>query len=409
MQEAHLTSLRMDRTPAGGSGRAWGGRVVRWAAAVWLLVASAAGAQEKFQLKEKGFEKAIAFHPDSPEGKLQRVRKELAAGEGKAAYKLADRWIKDHPNHNLRPEAYLLRADSWVVMKDYYSALFDYEYVVRGFPGTDAFNIAMDREFKIAQAFAQGLKRKFLGMQILSATDTAEEIFIRIQERAPGSALAERAGKELADYYYNQSEMDLAVEAYELFLKNYPQSQWKQHGMLRLIQANIATFKWPEFDVTGLLEAQRRLLDYKAAFPAGAEKVGADALLLKLEESIASRGLLVAQWYDRKGKLVSAKYLYQRLITDHPRTGAAIESLKRLKQIDPTLYEDANQRLKAAGAAAPDNRPAVPPTNPPPVPGTLQPAPAPPPAGRAAHVRSSRGTAASARAIPAAAAPPPGR
>lgn len=358
-------------------GRGW----LPAAVALWLVFASAAGAQEKFQLKDKGFEKAVAFHPDSPEGRLQRVRKELAAGEGKAAYKLADRWIKDYPNHKLRPEAYLLRGDSWVVMKDYYSALFDYEYVVRGFPGTDAFNIAMDREFKIAQAFAQGLKRKFLGMQILSATDTAEEIFIRIQERAPGSALAERAGKELADYYYNQSEMDLAVEAYELFVKNYPQSQWKQHGMLRLIQANIATFKGPEFDVTGLLEAQRRLLDYKAAFPAGAERVGADALLLKLEESIASRGLLVAQWYDRKGKQVSAKYLYQRLISDHPRTGAAIASLKRLKEIDPTLYEDANQRMKMVGTAAQETKPETPgPATPAqPLPGTLQPAqPAPP-------------------------------
>jgi outer membrane protein assembly factor BamD (BamD/ComL family) len=82
-------------------------------------------------------------------------------------------------------------------------------------------------------------------MRLLDAGDVAEELLIRIQERLPGSRLAELAGIELADYYFARRKMDLAAEMYSIFLQNNPRSEFVSKARRRLIYAHLASFKGP--------------------------------------------------------------------------------------------------------------------------------------------------------------------
>lgn len=305
--------------------------------AVVLCFGHPLGAQEKFEMGREGFEKVHEPTPGTPEGELQVVRRLIAQGKGKAARDAAKEWIKANPNHPLLVEAYLLRGDARVSYGRLYEALYDYEYVVRMYPESEQFNTAMEREMAIAEAFARGAKRHVLGMRIMPAAGEAEEIYIRIQERAPGSKLAERAGIELADYYYRRSEMGLAAEAYGLFLDNYPNSQWREHATRRQVLANLATFRGPRFDATGLVEAQSRLKDYKDDFPASAEQFGTDGLLTRIDESLATRTFLVGDWYEDRGKNVSAMVMYRRVAKEHPGTAAALRALERIEAIEPRV------------------------------------------------------------------------
>lgn len=307
-------------------------------AAGWL--SAPAAAQERYELNERGFERVEAPDPDTPEGRLQEVRRLIAEGETEEATERAKRWIKEHPNHPLLPDAYLLRGDARVAREKYYKALFDYEYVIRAYPGSEQFQTALERELTIADAFARGVKREFLGLRVLPAGSEAEELYIRIQERAPGSKIAERAGIELADYYYRGSEMRLAAEAYDLFLKNYPRSQWREHAMKRQILANLATFKGPRFDATGLIEAQRRLEDYRSDFPAAAEQIGAESLLTRVDETLAVRAYLIAEWYEGRGNAVAARAMYKRVLRDHGGSNAARKAVERLRALEPELFVD---------------------------------------------------------------------
>ena len=321
------------------------------ALAIGLLTAVAApplSAQETFELGEEGFEKVESPDPSTPEGRLQVARRALAAGHPERAVELASRWIDRHPGHPLLPEAYLLRADAKAAQERFYDALYDYEMVLRSFPGSDAFDTALERELKIAQAFARGVKRRLWGLRIATAYSEAEEILIRIQERAPGSKIAERAGIELADFYYRRSDMELAATAYDLFLQNYPDSQWAAHALRRQVMANLASFQGPRFDATNLLEARSRLRDYQDIFPAAAERIGAEALLTRIDETLARRSLLVAQWYERQDNDVSAIFMYKRLIEEHPGSAAAREALGRLRELDPELFRAPVRESEAA-------------------------------------------------------------
>ncbi|MDX1564140.1 MAG: outer membrane protein assembly factor BamD, partial [Phycisphaeraceae bacterium] len=159
--------------------------------------------------------------------------------------------------------------------------------------------------------------------------------FIRIWERREGSDLAERALFEMAQMQYRLGYMRRAVDAYDMFLINYPKSQWAQHAMKKLVQAALATFKGPRYDPTGLLEARRRLLDFQQRFPAAARQMDAVAILNRVDESLAARSLSVGRWYERNRKWISAREVYLRILKDPKlsKTASAREATQRLKAL----------------------------------------------------------------------------
>lgn len=300
---------------------------------VVLACSSSAFGQQRYELSEGDWQKTKQFDPATPEGMLQTIRQEMAQDNHRTAQDLASEWIENYPNHPMLVEAYLLRADARVSRHYYYKALFDYEFIIRSYPASEQFQTALEREYEIARLFSSGMKRRLWGMRILPAHGDGEEIFIRTQERSPGSELGEKASLSLGDYYFTESRMEDASVAYDLFLQNYPMSAHREGVLLRLIQTNLATFKGPEFDSKGLLEAAQRIKQYQNEYPASAERIGADALLVRIDESLALKAYKTGQWFEDRGRTVSAVLLYQRVIRDHSQTAAARESLERLQTL----------------------------------------------------------------------------
>lgn len=291
----------------------------------------AALGQESYTLGGSGqWQQQASAEADSPAGQLQAARRALAEGRHDHARKLADAWLKKYGDDPLAVEAYLLRADARAASGNYYKALFDYEHVIRTFPASEQFFTALEREYHIAMLYSQGLNRTLLGMPILPATGEAEELLIRMQERAPGSDLGERASIALGDHYYRLGQWSGAADAYDLFLVNYPRSRFREHAMLRLIQANLAQFRGSQYDPTGLIQATQYLKRYQQEFPAAASKLGAETLLEEIRGATGEKLLYSASWYDRRHEQVSAAFLYRRLAEQFPDTTAGREALRRL-------------------------------------------------------------------------------
>ncbi len=298
-----------------------------------LVTAPAALAQESYELDAGEWEKTSVYQPGTPEAELQNARRLLAEDQPEEAIEIIDEWLKQHRLHEMAPDAYLLRGDAKVALGNYYKALFDYEYLLRSYPESPAFEKGLEREFEIARIYAGGVKRKLLGMRIIPAGGEAEELFIRIQERSPGSNLGERASLALADYYFEKGDMNSAAEAYDLFLLNYPNTEYREGAMLRLIQANFATFKGPRFDATGLIDALQRIETFEEEYPVTAERIGTEAMRIRIDESLAAKVLNSAQWYEKRGQRVSASVMYREVIQDHPQTSAAQIAIRRLKEL----------------------------------------------------------------------------
>jgi len=315
----------------------WPARTGRLANVLTLLVTGAltavsATAQQTYSLTDDDQWTQVGEpDPATPEGQLALARQALARNA--AALELASQWIDSHERHALVPEAYLLRGDAKAALGNEYQALFDYEYVARRYPGSDVFVPALEREYEIAKGYAEGRKRKLWGMRIVDATETAEELLIRIQERLGGSRLAEQAGMALADFYFRRGDMTLAVEAYDLFIENYPRSEQIDKAKRRLIYANLALFKGPEFDPAGLYEARLRLRELQRFEPVLAERIGAEAILTRIDEKDAEKLLTTARYYVRTGNYVSAEFTVRRLVKQYPLSVAATDALRMIPDI----------------------------------------------------------------------------
>jgi outer membrane assembly lipoprotein YfiO len=305
------------------------------------LTAVAAGQSQEFKLDGSDrWRETREIDPMSDEGQILSMRKSLEANDPGRARTLADRFIESRPLSPLRAEALLVRADALYALDDEYNALFDYEEICRRYPGSEVFVTALEREFEIAKMYAAGRKRKFFGtFRIVSTYEDAQELLIRIQERLPGSELAERAGLELADFYFNNRELTLAADAYDLFLENYPKSQHVTKAQLRLIYSYIAAFKGPSYDLTGLLEAKTRLRSLQVTDPALSQQIGADAILVRVSESEATKLLTTADWYWKTGDAISAELFLRRIVKQYPDSVACLDALRVIPQVLAKLPE----------------------------------------------------------------------
>ncbi|MCA9286282.1 MAG: outer membrane protein assembly factor BamD [Phycisphaerales bacterium] len=308
--------------------------------ALLVVVPTAAAQDQEYVLgDDDAWKLPQEVDPASPEGQAIAIRLALANGEYERVNQLATSWLERNDPNPFRAEVLLARGDALLGMGDEYKALYDYEAVATLYPGSDVFVTALEREFDIAVKYANGMKRKLWGIRWIGTDDEAQELLIRIQERLPSSNLAERAGMELADYYFRKREMRLAADSYDLFIENYPRSAQISKARLRLIYAFLASFKGPEFDASGLIEARGAIRALEVTEPATAQQIGSDALLVRIDESIAAKLLVQSQWYFKRKDPIAAELCLRRLIDRFPRSVAAREGAALAEKVLAQLPE----------------------------------------------------------------------
>lgn len=292
----------------------------------WVCVAG--GQPTVYELDGSGWIAAREPEPGSDEAMIAESMRLLAEGKPGAARSLLRPWVKRHRKrgHPLMPQALLALGDAKLMAGNPYQALFDYEDLLTFYAESPEFFDALERELEIGKAYAGGtFTRRFLGILNMGATrELVEELLTRVAMRAPGSDVAERAHLELADYYYRTRDLTFAAEAYELFVTNFPQSRHRAYALQRQILANLGRFKGPRHDASVLVEASGLIDRFRRDYPLQAQEAGlSDALQARIDESLGAQMLEAADWYQRRGDLVAARFQLQRLVVKHPRTVAA--------------------------------------------------------------------------------------
>jgi len=314
-------------------------RTARGAAALAVMAGcwGAARGQSEFVLDEASRQWVQTAAPASegegaPIAEAQRL---LAQDDAAGAQRILDPWIAAHEKSQspYLARAYLLRGDARTARGNEYKALYDYEAVIKQFPESEEFLLAVERELEIGLRYLSGLRKKTWGLRIFRSDDVGVELLIRVQERTPGSALAERAAIELADYYYRMREIRLAGDAYDLYLQNFPNGPNAAKAAARRIYTDIARFKGPKYDATGLLDAKVRIREFAQRWPNEAVKTGInEALSARLDESGAAGMLEAARWYRGQGDWAAERLTLRRLVRMYPRTGAAEEAREILAE-----------------------------------------------------------------------------
>lgn len=319
------------------------------------LIAASAQAQTTLTLDPAGtWQKSPAPDAANPDAQvMDKARRLIAERRPDEAHDLLSAWLEadDRRKNPYTPEAYLLRGRAKLDDDEEANALREWEEVIKKYPGSEQFVPALEGEFDVAKLYIAGLRPRALGLRIDEGRPIAEEIILRINQRLPGSKLAERALIALGDMYYRDRDLQSSVETYDVFLRLYPRSAYRSRALQRRAFATIAQFRGPGHDPSGLVEAKYQIEDFQREFPGEADRLGmSDALIARLDDSAAAHLLQVATWYQERGDDTSAKFTLGRLISKHPGSSAAVEALAIFEKNKWPLPGTA-KRLKSDQAA----------------------------------------------------------
>ena len=145
---------------------------------------------------------------------LDRVEEMIRAGQTRAAEKLAVPWLKSHKSDAQFDRGLRLMAQALYQYGDRIRAYYYLDELMDERPDSRFYGPALEMQYRIADGYLNGYKRRFLGLPAFHAYDEAIEMLYRVQQRSPGSQLAEKALLRTANYYYNDQQYDFAADTY---------------------------------------------------------------------------------------------------------------------------------------------------------------------------------------------------
>lgn len=298
---------------------------------------------------------------------LDRAERLLVARRQEAARDILLDWLKKHRRAPDRDRGLFLLAEAYYQYGDRIRAFYHLDELMDYHPESRLFYPALERQYEIADRFLRGYKRRVFGIPLLGAQEEAIDMLFRIQERAPGSPIAERALLRTADYYYSHAQYDLAADAYAVYAHSYPRSPAVPRVKLRQAFASLAQFRGLHYDATPLVDARAQLVAIRAAYPELADEENVDAVIERIDQSMAGKLYWTGNFYRRTNEPRAAVYTYRYLIKRYPDTPEAARARQRLEAMPqwalatppPTLTEAAEEATPPAPTKAPSAKPGV--------------------------------------------------
>jgi len=252
----------------------------------------------------------------TPEGELALVRKYLDKERPKSALKATKKFLARYPNDSRREEIMMLSGQAEMDRGRYVKAYERFNEQMDQYRNGAFYDRAVQRQYEIADAFLKGRKRRAMWMFRVSAVDKGIDILNGIADRVPGTVVAEKALLRVGDYHYDAKRVVEAVEAYDHYIKTFPQSPRQRMGyaMLRAARARYAQYRGEAFDDTPLIDAQQRFSIYAGRYPEQANKANVPMVLSQIRNSLVRRYFASAKFYQRVGRKTAAIFYYRKVV-----------------------------------------------------------------------------------------------
>jgi outer membrane assembly lipoprotein YfiO len=278
---------------------------------------------------------ASATQPAAVDPDLGLIEQLIDQGQFADARKRCVEWLLANKNSPARDRGLFLEAQALYGYGNRIKAFFYLDELMDEYPESNLFYRALEKQYQIANDFLNGYKRRILYLPILGAEEEAIEMMYRIQQRSPGSPLAEKALLRTADYYYSNGDFDLAADAYAAYIRAYPRAEIIPRIRLRQAFANLAQFRGLRFDATPVIDARIQLVAMMNDYPELSEQENIPEILQRIDETFARKLFGIADFYSRTHEPKAAVYTYRFLADNYPQSpeaGKAKEALRRMPQ-----------------------------------------------------------------------------
>ena len=214
-----------------------------------------------------------------------------------------------------------------------YEAYQAYQKVIDKYPFSERIQEIIEREYKIAERFMAGEKRKAMGVT-LPLDNPAIEIFTKVVENSSFGSLAPKAQYKLGLVLKSQLRYYEAEDAFNKVISNYPDSEWVEPSKFQLAACRAAVSRGSAYDQGAAQEAKQKFEEFVKEHPEAALSQEAEKNINQLKEKEAEASYNIARFYEKQKIYESARIYYNDTVNNYPDSVWAVRASERLRLME---------------------------------------------------------------------------
>lgn len=214
-----------------------------------------------------------------------------------------------------------------------YAAYQAYQKVIDKYPFSEKIPEIIEREYKIAESFMEGGKRKALGVA-LPAENPAIEIFTKVIENSTYGPQAASAQYKLGLVLKGLLRYYEAEEAFNKVVSNYPDSEWAGAAKFQIASCRAAVSRGSDYDQGAAKEAKEKFEEFVREHPEAVLSKDAERNIELLNEKEAQSYYNIGRFYEKQKAFDAAKTYYNDIINNFPDSQWAARATERLQMME---------------------------------------------------------------------------
>jgi len=251
------------------------------------------------------------------EALFQKAKAQDDAGRTAGAIRNYDRVATRHPFAPSAPQARFRQAELLRERGDVVKSFEAYQQYIDRFSGSGLYATALSRQAEMAQSAADGeVKSGFLGLRTKLSLDRTVKMLEQIRDNAPQSRTASKAQFTVGQLYESRKKPVQAVAAYRRLVRDQPDAPEAPEALFRVGEILLAQADAGNRNQATLDLAREAYNDYLIQYPRHAKNSDARQRLSEIRGRSLQRTYDTADFYERTGQIEAAKVYYREVVRD---------------------------------------------------------------------------------------------
>lgn len=271
----------------------------------------------------------------SPVDQLAYAHGFYGAGKYAEAKREYQKLLKAYPKAREAAEAQFYIGRVWEELKKYFEAVEAYQKVIDRYPFSDLGPKVIERQYFIANLLLEGKgKDSHYASSLLGSDYNVVDIFRKVIKNDPYGSYAPASQYKIGMFFLQKKEYQEARDEFEKTVNDYPGSKWAESARYQIAVADAKRSAEPQYDQNVTNIAVEAFEDFVKTNPDSELSTEARAEIERLRVKDAENAYLVAKFYEKTKQFNAAKIYYQGVISKYPDTDWAERSREQIKLID---------------------------------------------------------------------------
>jgi len=299
------------------------------AIAALLVVWRAAVAGESLRLDDTGVLTPVSLEDDKFLLAVSEAKKLVTAGDARAVKAAYDKLKQDYPSLAGVDYDLFVEGEVQFARGKFTPAVRAYDKILNEHRKSPLYEAALDREFQIATGFLEGRKKSVLLVFKLRGYDEGIKMMDKIAERASDTPLALRANIAVAEHYERRQMFNDAHLRWAQIDAEWGAGPVGKDALLAMARNKHAAYnvkpvvERPLYDGAPLVSSRSYYTRFSRIYPEDADRLAVDETIVEIDEQIAFKQYVTAQYYIKADKVQAANLYFDMIVRQWPKTRAA--------------------------------------------------------------------------------------